>query len=149
MCRTEGRFSIRLRRFQFNLIRIPFPINQVTLHSNPLKYREYLAAGLPVISTAIPEVQAVGLTRIGHNRQDFVEQVRSALRDPGPSRSRSDLMRDQSWEARVSEISVHANSDLGALPGRIVRSPRRPIRAAGATLDAPRRLGESTSVTAG
>jgi glycosyltransferase involved in cell wall biosynthesis len=31
-----------------------FPVNQATLNSNPLKAREYLAAGLPVVSTSIP-----------------------------------------------------------------------------------------------
>ena len=37
----------------------PFPLNEVTLNSNPLKVREYLAAGLPVVSTRIPEVEVI------------------------------------------------------------------------------------------
>lgn len=51
----------------FDLGLIPFPINQATLHANPLKAREYLAAGLPVISTAIPEVEVLGHCRIGRD----------------------------------------------------------------------------------
>ena len=35
---------------------IPFKINQITLASNPIKMYEYLAAGKPVVSTALPEV---------------------------------------------------------------------------------------------
>src|SRR5213078_3256659 len=35
----------------FDVALIPFPINEATLNSNPLKAREYLAAGLPVICT--------------------------------------------------------------------------------------------------
>ena len=31
----------------FDVALIPFPINEVTLNANPLKVREYLAAGLP------------------------------------------------------------------------------------------------------
>jgi hypothetical protein len=46
----------------------PFRINTLTVNANPLKVREYLAAGLPVVSTAIPEVEAIGLCRIGRNR---------------------------------------------------------------------------------
>ena len=44
---------------------IPFRINELTLKANPLKLREYLAAGLPVVSTDLPEVRRFrGLVRI-------------------------------------------------------------------------------------
>jgi len=35
---------------------IPFKINELTLNVNPIKLREYLAAGLPVVSTPLPEI---------------------------------------------------------------------------------------------
>lgn len=88
----------------FDAALIPFPINQATMHANPLKAREYLAAGLPVISTAIPEVEVLGSCRIGRNPDDFIDQIRAALADPGSSVARSDSIRDQSWEARLAEI---------------------------------------------
>ena len=43
----------------FDVALIPFPVSEVTLNANPLKAREYLAAGLPVVSTAIPEVEVL------------------------------------------------------------------------------------------
>ena len=64
---------------------VPFPINGATLSANPLKLREYLAAGLPVVSTAIPEARAVEQCRIGADAESFVAEVRAALRKPGPS----------------------------------------------------------------
>ena len=36
---------------------LPFKVNRLTQNVNPIKLREYLAAGLPVVSTALPEVQ--------------------------------------------------------------------------------------------
>ena len=35
---------------------IPYIVNERMHYVNPLKLREYLSAGLPVVSTAVPEV---------------------------------------------------------------------------------------------
>ena len=91
----------------FDVALMPFRINELTLNANPLKVREYLAAGLPVVSTAIPEVEVLGLCRIGRDRESFVDEVNEALRNPGPSVARSEAIKSESWEARVDEIRVH------------------------------------------
>lgn len=91
----------------FDTAILPFPVTEVTLNSNPLKVREYLAAGLPVVSTAIPEVEILGQCRIGRDRDEFVEQLRAALRQPGPNAERSESVRHESWEARLDEIRGH------------------------------------------
>jgi glycosyltransferase involved in cell wall biosynthesis len=91
----------------FDLALMPFRINELTLNANPLKVREYLAAGLPVVSTAIPEVEVLGLCRIGNDRESFVREVERALTDPGPSSGRSEAIRTESWEARVDEVRGH------------------------------------------
>lgn len=91
----------------FDVAIIPFPINEVTLHSNPLKAREYLAAGLPVVSTAIPEVQVLGKCRIASDRESFVGEIGAALNEGGPSRARSESIRHESWGARLDEIRRH------------------------------------------
>jgi glycosyltransferase involved in cell wall biosynthesis len=41
----------------FDIGLIPFKVNELTHAVNPIKLREYLAAGLPVISTPMPEVE--------------------------------------------------------------------------------------------
>jgi glycosyltransferase involved in cell wall biosynthesis len=91
----------------FDVGLIPFPINRVTLHSNPLKVREYLAAGLPVVSTAIPEVQALGGCRIASDANSFVHHVREALKNPGPSAARSETMRPEDWQFKLREVCAH------------------------------------------
>ena len=95
----------------FDVALIPFPISEVTLNANPLKAREYLASGLPVVSTAIPEVEVLDLCRIGRDRDEFVREIKAALVDPGPSRSRSEAVVGESWAVRLEEIRGH----LGAL----------------------------------
>jgi len=91
----------------FDVALIPFPISPLTLSANPLKAREYLAAGLPVVSAAIPEVQHLGQCRIGADRESFVNQIRAALDEPGPSLDRSETMRSESWVARLADVEKH------------------------------------------
>lgn len=94
----------------FDVALMPFTINELTLNANPLKVREYLAAGLPVVSTQIPEVAAIGLCSIAADVDSFEREIRAALRDPGPSETRSDAIAHESWEQRVHEIQDHFRS---------------------------------------
>ncbi len=91
----------------FDVALMPFRINELTLNSNPLKVREYLAAGLQVVSTAIPEVEILNLCRIGRNEASFMQEIEEALKDSGPSLERSEAVRNESWEARLEEIENH------------------------------------------
>ncbi|HEV3467913.1 MAG TPA: glycosyltransferase [Pyrinomonadaceae bacterium] len=91
----------------FDVALMPFRVNELTLNANPLKVREYLAAGLPVVSTPIPEVEVLGLCRIADGAAETIREVEAALGDPGPSRARSEAVRGESWEARLDEIRRH------------------------------------------
>jgi len=99
----------------FDVALIPFRINRLTLNANPLKVREYLAAGLPVVSTALPEVVALRLCAIAQNHAEFIAAVESALRAPGPALERSELLRSESWTARIDEIAMHLKR-FGVIP---------------------------------
>jgi len=92
----------------FDVALMPFRLNALTLHANPLKVREYLAAGLPVVSTAIPEVEVLGLCRIADDAEGFLAAIEEALAEgPGPCAGRSDAIAHESWEARLDEIRGH------------------------------------------
>jgi glycosyltransferase involved in cell wall biosynthesis len=91
----------------FDVALMPFRINELTLNANPLKVREYLAAGLPVVSSPIPEVEVLGQCRIAADADAFERALREALLDPGPSAARSDAIRHESWQARLAEIEEH------------------------------------------
>ncbi len=92
----------------FDVGLIPFRMNELTLRVNPLKMREYLAAGLPVVSTPLPEVVRYnGLVRIATNEAGFVQAIEAALagRSPAEDRQRVEAMRQEGWDARVGEMS--------------------------------------------
>jgi glycosyltransferase involved in cell wall biosynthesis len=88
----------------FDVALNPFEISELTLAANPLKVREYLAAGLPVVSTAIPEVEILGTCLIGTSHADFIRQIEIALENPGVSMERSESVKSEGWEARVEEL---------------------------------------------
>jgi glycosyltransferase involved in cell wall biosynthesis len=97
----------------FDVALNPFPISEVTLNANPLKVREYLAAGLPVVSTRIPEVEVLGQCRIADDADGFIREIEAALSEPGPRAERSESMRGESWEGRVEDLRRHVAA-LGA-----------------------------------
>jgi glycosyltransferase involved in cell wall biosynthesis len=91
----------------FDVALNPFRISELTLNANPLKVREYLAAGLPVVSTDIPEVAVLGACRIARDADHFLAEVEAALVRPGPQHEISEQVRGESWEARLAEIEEH------------------------------------------
>lgn len=86
---------------------VPFPISPVTLNANPLKVREYLAAGLPVVSTDIPEVRVLRECRVASDHDGFLRQIAAALIDPCSREQRSATMAQHGWDARLREIEAH------------------------------------------
>ena len=99
----------------FDVALMPFKVNELTLAANPLKVREYLAAGLPVVSTAIPEVVRLGLCRIGTDADSTVREIAAAIAaGPGPSEVRAAQVRSEGWEARVAEMQEIVAAALAA-----------------------------------
>ena len=88
----------------FDVALNPFAINDLTLAANPLKVREYLAAGLTVVSTDIPEVRILDNCLIGETHEEFIRQIERALANPKPRSEISDAVRGESWEARVDQL---------------------------------------------
>jgi glycosyltransferase involved in cell wall biosynthesis len=84
----------------------PFEINDLTLAANPLKVREYLAAGLQVVSTDIPEVRILKDCLVGESHEDFIEKIEFALNNPKPKAEISDAISHESWDAKVDELRV-------------------------------------------
>jgi hypothetical protein len=110
----------------FHLAVTPFVRNELTLSANPLKAREYVAAGLPNVCTDLPELRAVPGCTVAQDADAFVAEVGRALRAPGgPDRSRSALVRGEGWVARLEEIRAHvaAAEALGRAPAAARRVP--------------------------
>ena len=97
---------------------LPFAINELTLNSNPLKLREYLAAGLPVVSTAIPEAEKLtGALKVGHSNGEFLTHLDAIIQSgrTGPQISISSQMDEESWDSKVEQLSQIVSDCRGAL----------------------------------
>lgn len=92
----------------FDVGMIPYRIEERMAFVNPLKLREYLSAGVPVVSTPVPEVvRYAHMCQIAATPSDFVAAVETALADNTPEarRARSDAMMKETWSARVAEVT--------------------------------------------
>jgi glycosyltransferase involved in cell wall biosynthesis len=107
----------------FSVAITPFVLNELALAANPLKAREYVAAGLPNVCTDLPELRAIPGCTVARTPEAFVAEVGSALARGGPDPARSALVRSESWEAKVEELSAH----VLAMEAR--RSRQQPVRA--------------------
>jgi glycosyltransferase involved in cell wall biosynthesis len=91
---------------------MPFAINESTRFISPTKTPEYLAAGLPVVSTPIRDVERqygeLGLVQIEGTADGFLAAVEQALTyDMGLKwRARADaFLRNLSWDRTWSEMN--------------------------------------------
>jgi glycosyltransferase involved in cell wall biosynthesis len=94
----------------FSVGLIPHRINELTLHMNPIKLREYLSAGLPVVATDLPEVKVYGgLCTIAKDYPAFERGVAEAIRTDSPEarRTRSEAMQPETWAGKVAAVSNH------------------------------------------
>lgn len=87
---------------------IPYRIDERMAFVNPLKLREYLSAGLPVVSTAVPEVMRyASLCEIATTPDEFVAATERVLATATPAArvARSAAMANETWAARVAEVT--------------------------------------------
>lgn len=91
----------------FDVGLIPFKVNELTRAVNPIKLREYLAAGLPVVSTPLPE--ATGLGSIVHVADGPTALVKAAERALNTNRKcreeESRAMESETWSDKVARIA--------------------------------------------
>lgn len=103
---------------------IPFKINGLTQAVNPVKLYEYLAAGVPVVSTDLPEVRPfTPLVAVCYNAKAFIDMVRAFVvrGKEDKKEARLNLARANSWEARLAVISLAVEKKREIKP---VREPR-------------------------
>jgi GT2 family glycosyltransferase/2-polyprenyl-3-methyl-5-hydroxy-6-metoxy-1,4-benzoquinol methylase/glycosyltransferase involved in cell wall biosynthesis len=89
--------------FHFDACLIPFKINPVTEATDPVKLYEYLSGGKPVVSVALPEIEAYrDSVYIAADAEEFLAKLDAALLedDPDLADRRRAVAREHTWEAR-------------------------------------------------
>jgi glycosyltransferase involved in cell wall biosynthesis len=92
----------------FDVGLIPYRIDNDVRFINPLKLREYLSAGLPVVSTDMPEVQPYAhLCHIASTGDEMVAALERALGEGSPEQraARCGSMTSETWEARAAAVT--------------------------------------------
>ncbi len=90
---------------------MPFALNESTRYISPTKTLEYMAAGKPVISTAVHDVQAMfsDVVTIAADVDAFVDDCRAALAEPAQRRRARNAemqatVRRYSWDETAATV---------------------------------------------
>ena len=92
---------------------LPFAINAATRHAYPLKVLEYLAAGLPVVASPVPDLfslQGCGVS-IAHDNASFVRACDEAMHASAPeigavSQGNREAHELTSWDSVVAAMDI-------------------------------------------
>ena len=95
----------------FDVALMPWLDNEWIRYANPVKLKEYLALGLPVVSTDYPEVEAYrDRVRVARDRAEFPALVRRAAETvPDRVALRASVL-SSSWAARAAHLLEVADS---------------------------------------
>ena len=99
----------------FDVAIIPYRLTEQVLHANPLKLREYLATGKPVVAVSTPAIQQFAEhVHIAEDRDQFLTGIERALAEASERdrARRIQAVAHLSWECRVDEV-------LGVVEGRL------------------------------
>lgn len=87
---------------------IPFKLSKLTKSIYPLKINEYLAAGLPVVSTKFSEdiISFSDVIYIAENHDDFNKKIEAAITSDTPAEKQKRIKKalSNNWEARAQEF---------------------------------------------
>ncbi|MBN1355001.1 glycosyltransferase [bacterium] len=86
----------------FDVCLLPYVLNRVTRDIHPVKILEYLAAGRPVVSTALPDVVRFysDIVAVTDSHSSFIEACRNLAADPAGTTAaqRIEFARTKTWE---------------------------------------------------
>jgi glycosyltransferase involved in cell wall biosynthesis len=72
---------------------------------NPVKLKEYLAAGRPVVTTDFPELRRYeGLVHVADGAEAFAEAIQTALTEPWDPAPARDLLGHESWASKAGAV---------------------------------------------
>jgi glycosyltransferase involved in cell wall biosynthesis len=92
----------------FSAAIIPYRLNSQVLHANPLKLREYLAMGRPIVSVSTPEIDKFAAhVRIGRTREEFLAHLDAAVASglsEAQLSAQGALVATMTWDASIRRV---------------------------------------------
>ena len=96
---------------------VPFKMTELTHSVNPIKLREYAAAGLPIVSSPLPEVvKCADIATCASSFDDWVDALRAAVeraKDPAAREAQSRRVAHEDWAYRCEEIARLVDASAG------------------------------------
>ena len=93
---------------RFDAAIIPYRLTQQVMHANPIKLREYLAMGKPVVSVSTPEIDRYAdVIAVARSPAEFLSHLNAALaqgNDPVEIKRRMDRVSAESWNTRLLDV---------------------------------------------
>ena len=99
----------------FDIGLLPYKLNVETKHISPLKMYEYLAVGLPVVSTAIPAaLRHRDVIEVADNDTEFENACQAVILNEDSERidERLKFAADNTWDHRILELTEIISSVL-------------------------------------
>jgi glycosyltransferase involved in cell wall biosynthesis len=112
---------------QFDVAVIPFRRTEVILHANPLKLREYLAMGKPIVTVSTPEIDRYAdVVELAHSREEFLAKLDVVVARPESAADacrRMARVANESWDARLGRVLEIVEQSLARVGDEV--QPRR------------------------
>jgi hypothetical protein len=95
---------------------IPFILNDLIRNTNPVKLYEYFTAGIPVVSTAMPELlEYHDIVYLSNSHDEFLSNIQNALKEKNENGSREKrikVSKENTWDNRIGVIIEEFNKTL-------------------------------------
>jgi glycosyltransferase involved in cell wall biosynthesis len=95
---------------------IPYHLTQQVVNSNPLKLREYLAMGKPIVSVSTPEIEKFrDLVAIAQTREEYLQHLDRAVANgltPEQIKRQTEAAANMTWDANLTRVMTLVEAQL-------------------------------------
>ncbi|GED14534.1 glycosyltransferase [Aneurinibacillus migulanus] len=82
---------------------IPFMLDNLIVNTNPIKYYEYVAAGIPVVSVLLPELIGEPYAHLAIGVDEFSKKIKQSLQE-GRYICDAGYLYENSWSVRAEKV---------------------------------------------
>jgi glycosyltransferase involved in cell wall biosynthesis len=93
----------------FDVATVPFVVNDVTLRASPIKFYEYLASGVPIVATRLPDFETLSdFAYLVEDADEFTLALQRTVSEDTPEfrQRRMAEAKHHSWTSRFKQIDV-------------------------------------------